>query len=75
MPPAHTQITKYIQIQLNGNLVTDSTGMANILVKQFQSVFCKVSGLANECHLTFTGNSIPSVPDLIVTVKGVEKLL
>ena len=38
-------------------------------------MFCKVSGLANECHLKFNGKSIPSIPDLSVTVKGVEKLL
>ena len=62
-------------LKKKGNLVTDSKSKANILVDQFQSVFCKTKGIANESKLKYAKNSIPSIETLKITDKGVLKLL
>jgi len=59
-------------LRMNGNLHTDSLSKANILNKQFQSVFTQDDGT----NPSLEGNSAaPPLPPLIITIGGVEKLL
>eukprot|EP00794_Sanderia_malayensis_P005534 gene5533-6219_t len=59
-------------INSNGKLVTDSKGKADVLNKQYQSVFTqeKVDKLPDVGE-----SSIPSISDITFTIPGIEKLL
>ena len=59
-------------INSNGKLVTDSKGKADVLNKQYQSVFTqeKTGTLPD-----IGESSIPSITDITFTIPGIEKLL
>ena len=60
------------QDNIGGNLISDSKGKADILVKQFQSVFTKVK---DSILPDLSNKKIPSMRNIIIESKGVEKLL
>ena len=53
-------------------MYSDSSSKSEILKKQFQSVFIKKSTTVTPGLL---GNKYPSIGDLSITLKGVQKLL
>ena len=53
-------------------MYSDSSRKSEILNKQFQSVFTKKSTTATP---RFFGNKYPSIGNLSITLKGVQKLL
>lgn len=58
-------------LKSRGNLVSDSVSKANLLIKQFQSVFTK----GKECGtLPSRPGYVPNINPLIITVDGVSKL-
>ena len=56
----------------NGNLVSDALGKADILSRQFSSVFTKITG-GDVARLA--GPNYPQIDPLTIRQKGVEKLL
>ena len=59
-------------LKQKGNLISDSKGKADILVEQFQSVFTKVK---DSILPDLSNKKIPSMRNIIIESKGVEKLL
>ena len=59
-------------LKFNGLMYSDSSSKSEILNKQFQSVFTKKSTTATPRLL---GNKYPSIGNLSITLKGVQKLL
>ena len=59
-------------LKFNGLMYSNSSSKSEILNKQFQSVFTKKSTTAT--HRLF-GNKYPSIGNLSITLKGVQKLL
>ena len=59
-------------LKFNGLMYSDSSSNSEILNKQFQSVFTKKSTTATP---RLFGNKYPSIRNLSITLKGVQKLL
>ena len=59
-------------LKFNGLMYSDSSSKSEILNKQFQSVFTKKSTTATP---RLFGNKYPSIGNLSITLKGVQKLL
>ena len=59
-------------LKQKGNLISDSKGKADILVEQFQSVFTQVK---DSILPDLSNKKIPSMRNIIIESKGVEKLL
>ncbi len=59
-------------MKVDGILHTDSKDRANILNKQFKSVFTQNYQTVNPL---LTGSNFPPIQPLTITVEGVEKLL
>jgi hypothetical protein len=59
-------------IKSNGTLFTDAKDKANLINKQFQSVFTKAGSITDTKP---DGNPYPHIADLHITVDGVYKLL
>lgn len=60
-------------IKENGVLHQDSETKANLLNKQFQSVFTKED--PKEKLPTLPQSNYPSISDIIINIEGIEKLL
>ena len=58
-------------LKFNGLMYSDSSSKSEILNKQFQSVFTKKSTTATP---RLFGNKYPSIENLSITLKGVQKL-
>ena len=59
-------------LKFNGLMYSDGSSKSEILNKQFQSVFTKKSTTATP---RLFGNKYPSIGNLSITLKGVQKLL
>ena len=59
-------------LKFNGLMYSDSSSKSEILNEQFQSVFTKESTTATP---RLFGNKYPSIGNLSITLKGVQKLL
>ena len=59
-------------LKFNGLMYSDSSSKSEILNKQVQSVFTKKSTTATP---RLFGNNNPSIGNLSITLKGVQKLL
>ncbi len=59
-------------LKSNGQLISDNTSKADILNKQFESVFTHEDTTHMPC---IDKQHYPQMPDINITVDGVEKLL